>query len=256
MDFDISEPVDFLNFGNLTIADNDVFFEEDIPVKKTKLKGPKYDKQTTEFYRVTRERKLDPIMQTQLDPEFAFAFPYKWDPYTGERQGLDPDGPFYFDPDTLIKYFHTQRLKKLWVYSADEQAGYYEAYYDDAVGIGEDFYFKGRNEHHPEWDVFRLPIIDCYLTKDHNHQFITLGPKLTDDEIKEIDRLANLRPMNYQQQFCAYRPSLAEIKRCYDIAIAQRPNIGNTSGLTHDQIQEQYCLTNRSAVDKLVKIKG
>ena len=34
-----------------------------------------------------------------------------------------------------------------------------------------------------------MPIIDCYLDKEHNSQYITMGPILTIAEIKMIEKL-------------------------------------------------------------------
>src|SRR5947209_5077955 len=65
-----------------------------------------YNHRTMEFYRVARLRKMDPIIYQDLDDRSAFVFADEWDPYTGERLGKDPYGPFYFNPDNLIRYFY------------------------------------------------------------------------------------------------------------------------------------------------------
>jgi len=242
----------------MNTCDDDYIDFTDTPIlQEHTLIQPKYDIATTEKYRVLRKIKYDPITYTELTPDIAFQFPYKWDPYTGERKELDIDGPLYFDPDILIKHFHTKRLDKLWKEPIDEQGGYYSGYYDDAVGLGEDFNFTGRGGSHPEWYLFRLPIIDCYLTIDHNKQFITLGPKLTNNEIKQIDELANLRPDNYFKLFGCKRPSLTLIKQLYDNAISQNPkmldkyiiNKNNTTQEINDNLNRKY-------VDALKKISG
>ena len=244
-DNDLELRVDFSSYNDIPI------------VKKTENKHEiKYDHDTREKYRVLRFRKMDPIIFMQIPDEYAFKFKYKWDPYTGERQEEDPNGPLYFDPDLLIKHFYTKRLNKLWVAPKDEyNGGYFHGYYDDGVGSGEDFHLIGRGSH-PEWYLFRLPIIDCYLTEDHNKQFITFGPKLTDDEIAEIERLANLRINNYRELFHFNRPSITKIKKIYDIAIAVRPSLENIELIDHDKIQEYYNKINRDAVDQLVGMKG
>lgn len=221
--------------------------------KKTKeIPKIEYDFETTEKYKAFRRRKMDPINYMEIDPENAFTFEEKWDPYTGQRGDKDSDGALFFDPDILIKYFHTKRYYKLFVPPSSEGSGLYEGYYDDGVGAGEDFYISGRG-HHPEWYIFRLPIIDCYLTKDHNKQFITFGPRLTDEEIKQIDMLASKRPDNYKKLFGYDRPSLFEMKKLYDVAICSDP-ISNYNNLT--QNKEIPMKINRLAVDKLVKMKG
>lgn len=213
-----------------------------------------YDKETVQKYRILRKMKMDPITLMELDNDQCFKFKYKWDPYTGERLEEDNDGALCFDPDILIKHFYTKRLDKLWVAPIDETQGYYEGYYDDCVGAGEQFYISGRGPH-PEWYIFRLPIIDCYLTKDHNKQYITLGPKLTDEEIKEIEEKANLKPNNYKNLFGNSRPSIIEMKRLYDISISKEPSIliDNPSS---SEDKSEYARINRDAVNSLINIKG
>lgn len=238
----------------------------DEPIKKvtpeSQNKPPQieYDKTTIEKYRVFRLRKMDPIAYTETEDEYAFQFKYIWDPYTGERKDtVDAFGPLYFDPDILIKHYFTKILSKLWVQPSDEKGGFYEGYYDDGAGAGEDFFVAGRG-HHPEWYLFRLPIIDCYLTKDHNKQYITFGPKLTDEEVSEIDTLANKRPDNFKHLFGHHRPSLVEMKKLYDQAISKTPIISltheETIVLSTEQLQILYNQANRAAIDKLVKISG
>ncbi|QKF94038.1 hypothetical protein QKU48_gp0580 [Fadolivirus algeromassiliense] len=216
-----------------------------------------YDEDTKERYRVLRLRKMDPIALVDLDPNYSFPFSHKWDPYTGERKGKDENGALWFDPDILIKHFYTKRLNKLWIKESDENGGYFQGIYDDGVGAGEDFFLTARG-HHPEWYLFRLPIIDCYLTKSHNTQIITFGPKLTEDEITEIERLANLRPNNYRNLFGYNRPSLSEMKRLYDIAIAKIPRVDpdDIANMTQNELTQYYNKLNRQAVDTLMKMKG
>jgi len=239
------EDIDFSSFAT-TICD---------PVAKTN--GLDYDKMTNEYYRVLRKRKLDPVLQYELEEQYAFAFPYKWDPYTGERSTeLDEYGPIYFDPDVLIKHFHSQRLRKLW----NESDKNYEGHYDDAVGIGEDFYLTSRGNH-PEWYLFRLPILDCYLTKDHNQQYITMGPILTNAELIEIEHKAHLNHYHYYELFGTSRPSLSNIKKFYTNSISKIPSsedlgLGTELPCEEDKKQEIYEKLNRYAVDQLRKIRG
>lgn len=252
---------DFVDFGeedddfNVNFTDNDPNKEEKqnkvIPITYD------YDESTTEKYRVLRSRKMDPISYVPLDEKFSFKFSYKWDPYTGERSTeKDPNGPLCFDPDILIKHFHTKRIDKLWVNPKDDNGGYYQGYYDDGVGAGEEFYVGGRG-HHPEWYLFRLPIIDCYLTKSNNTQFITFGPKLTDAEVKEIQEIANRRPDNYKRQFGYNRPSIVEMKKLYDIAINPKPNWPDFTDYQTDEPKEIiYAKMNRKAVDILNQMRG
>lgn len=237
----------------------------ELPKKIDKVPEIVYDYTTREKYKAFRVRKMDPILLIDLDDQYAFKFKYKWDPYTGEKligQNKefikDENGPLYFDPDALIKNYHVKRLDKLWVKPSDEQNGYYEGHYDDAVGAGEDFHVSGRG-FHPEWYIFRIPLIDCYLTENHNNQHITFGPKLTDDEIIEIERLANLRPNNYKQMYGYDRPSLSLMKRLYDNAISKTPSLllnPDSGKISKVELQEYYNKANRKAVDQLIKIKG
>jgi hypothetical protein len=204
-----------------------------------------YDDRTLEYYRVIRQSKMDPFLQEELTDETAFVFPYKWDPLTGERGDIDPIGALYFDPDYLIKYFHINRMNHLWVQPSDESGGYYEGYFADGVGCGEQFFIPGRG-HHPEWYLFRLPINDCYITKGQSKQYITMGPKLTDNDIKEIYEKANRRPNHYQESFGRNRPNLLNMKKYYDQAISLEPEIHDK--INGDKTKEN---ANRYAVSKL-----
>jgi hypothetical protein len=229
------------------------FIDQETPKENLKAPTIEYDHYTKEKYRVMRKRIMDPITYVDLNERYSFKFPYKWDPYTGERLEKDEDGPLYFDPDILIKYFHTKRLDKLWVKPSDEQGGYFSGYYDDGLGAGEEFFVAGRGEH-PEWYLFRIPIIDCYLTKDHNKQVITFGPKLTDEEVDEIDRIAQLRPDNYKSMYGCNRPSLKKMKELYDNAISKTPNISSAVQIIN--LKQAYFEANKQAVDSLIKMKG
>ena len=253
----------FVDFSNDELSVN---FAElmALPEKKNEISEIKYDHTTREKYKACRHRKMDPILLVDLEDQYAFKFKYKWDPYTGERlldkNGKwieDENGPLCFDPDVLIKNYFVKRLDKLWVKPSDDQNGYYEGYYDDSVGAGSDFYLSGRG-YHPEWYIFRIPIIDCYLTEDHNNQYITFGPKLTDDEINELEKLANLRPNNYKQMYGYTRPSLLLMKKLYDNAISKTPRLENINinTIPKDDLQTYYNRENRLCVDQLVKLKG
>lgn len=250
-----------IKFDEILLDDDTVIFEdikEEPKLKIEELKKPNYDNTTLEKYRVFRLRKMDPISYTETEDDYAFKFPYVWDPYTGERKTLlDEFGPLYFDPDVLIKYYFTKILTKLWVQPSDENGGYYEGYYDDGAGAGEDFYLPSRG-YHPEWYLFRLPIPNCYLTKENNSQFITFGPKLTDDEVIEIDRLANSRPDNFKEMFGHNRPSLFEMKKLYDQAISKIPTLPNIpllkEGGSEEELKILYNKANRMAIDSLVKL--
>jgi len=179
-----------------------------------------------------RNKNLDPILQLELPLDNfklsnVFKFKYKWNPYTGERMGIDQNGYLSFDPDTLIYYFYNNRLNYLWEKSSDLN---YSDYYGDAMGNGPEFNINGRGSH-PDWYLFRLPIIDCYLNNGHCHQAVTMGPILSDKEIKEIDRIAKQYKNNYFKRFNRKRPSLFKMKILYDQAINKNPDLGINSDL-------------------------
>lgn len=215
-----------------------------------------FDKRTSEYYRILRFRKMDPIMCIELDDNKCFKFNNKWDPYTGERLDEDKDGPLCFHPDFLIHYFYTKRLNNLWVNSVDHVNYHYQGYYDIAVGAGEDIYIESRG-YCPDKYLFRLPINDCYLTNDHNQNIITMGPKLTDSEIQQIDKLAELYGNNYKNIFGRNRPSLKLMKYYYDQAISKTPDLQGTdiSNLSCSELQSIREKYNRIYVDSLKKIK-
>jgi hypothetical protein len=250
-------------------------FKVVVPEKKTLVLGTKnadtkskslykkngsiieYNQTTMEYYRVLRERKMDPITFGELNESTAFKFDYEWDAYTGERLNKDPYGALHFDPDGLIRYFYVNRLRELWVEPVDDLTnnGYFEGYYDIAVGAGEDMYVPSRG-HHPERYLFRVPIFDCYITNDHKESFITFGPKLTDDEIKEIDRLALLNGSSYQLKYKKQRPSLFKMKQLYDQAISKTPDIeelqeSKSKKILELDVQQLSERANRLAVDRL-----
>jgi hypothetical protein len=248
-EFEIDYNLLNFNFVNFTVSSIS-------SVKEETLVEPKYNKEyedrTTEYYKTLRFRKMDPLINIDLEDDNSFKFKYTWDPYTGERKESDPYGPLYFDPDSLIHYYYINRLKNLWNEPVDETGGYYEGYYDMLVGSGENINIVGRGEC-PEKYLFRIPIIDCYLEKDYNKSIITMGPRLTDDEAKEIDRIAQKNPSNYKQMFRKNRPSLYEMKKLYDEAINLNPSINLISkhNYSEEEIKELKYKANCKAVDKL-----
>jgi hypothetical protein len=199
-----------------------------------------YDEQTTEFYKNMRVNKYNVINHDifSYDINRAFQFEHMWDPYTGEIKEKDIFGPLCFDPDELIHFYYKRRLKLLWNESKDEAGGFYEGFYGDAVGSGENINIPGRGLH-PELYLFRLPIDDCYLPKDSDLSIITMGPKLSQENIKHIDFLAETyHTKNYYNNHRKQRPTLQKIMELYNIAIDNR-------------IDEK---TNREAVSKLASM--
>ncbi len=247
IDFDLNMLEELESYGNGE-SNNINTFEEVIAYKTD------YEDRTTEYYKTLRFRKMDPISNIDLNDNNSFKFQHMWDPYTGERKEKDPFGPLYFDPDALIHYYYLNRLKNLWNEPVDENGGYYEGYYDMLVGTGENISIVGRGDC-PEKYLFRIPIIDCYLEKDYNKSFITMGPKLTDDEAKLIDEIARKNPNNYKLMFKKHRPSLFDMKKYYDIAISKNPDISQLKDknkiYTDEELNELKYKASCNAVDKL-----
>lgn len=212
-----------------------------------------YDDTTCVYYKQHRIKKIDPIMFDVLNDKSSFKFSDMWDPNTGNRIGIDPFGPLYFNPINLLNHFYHSRLNGLWIESNDG----YEGYYGDIVGAGEDIAL-GRGIY-PERYLFRLPISNCYLKKGHNMSIITMGPKLTNREICELDRLINKYWSNDQLYERVYKKigSLYKMKCYYDIALAQDPVNMDLSGvelgngeLMLKQENPNLCL-NRTSVEVL-----
>lgn len=236
---------DFIEFE---LEDNSTQFNVSFQDDKTLTDDTKkhkyeenFDSNTTSYYVGTRITKMDPITFDNYNNNF-FKFSEMWDPYTGERKEVDPHGPLCFNPCNLIKFFHLRRLDGLWKKESNDNTGIYQGYYDDAVGAGENIEIKGRGMF-PERYLFRLPIYDCYLTDDHNSNFITMGPVLTENEIIKIDELAKLldnTTLSYKNLHGTERPSLHKIMMLYKQAIA-------------NDIPDKD-KKNREAVDALKKI--
>ena len=133
----------------------------------------------------------------------------------------------------------------------------YEGRYDDAMGAGEDGFVVSRG-FHPEWYLFRLPIPNCYLTPDHNQQFITMGPKLTTDELIEIEGLAIKYWSNeYKKEYKAPMPSVLSMLEFYTQAISINPlNEGDWTEESEITREEAIYKINTRAVDSLRQMKG
>lgn len=252
--------------------DNELFidFEETEPViennKQIKKYEENYDEYTTDLYFVMREKKYNVISHDAFDCDTnkVFMYKYMWDPYTGEKKKEDPIGPLYFHPDDLIYFFYTRRKKLLWIEPKDIvhglNEGVYEGYYGDGLGSGENINIIGRGEY-PELYLFRLPIDDCYLPPDSDRSIITMGPKLSDGEIKLIEDLAeDHHKFNYQNFYGKKRPSLTLMKNLYDTAISKTPDISKYLGdkkeneLSHEELFELRNKANRDAVNALISL--
>ncbi|AYV80026.1 MAG: hypothetical protein Gaeavirus6_1, partial [Gaeavirus sp.] len=172
-----------------------------------------YDKTTTEYYGLMRKNKIDPIMHDEIPEDLIFEFKDKWNPLTGQRESTDASGPLCFNALNLYEYYFINRLNGLWTSSTSE----YEGFYGDSIGRGQDIKINAVVSC-PERYLYRLPIIDCYLKKNHNHSIITMGPKLLDDEIALIDELVS-------NHVGSDRPTLKVLKELYDSALDSEPDL-------------------------------
>jgi hypothetical protein len=225
------------------------------PIKKYTVD---YDDTTCLYYKSHRIQRTDPITFEELNENNSFKILQMWDPYTGTRTENDPFGPIYFHPMNLLQHFYVNRLNGLWIDQSDEDDGLYAGYFGDAVGGGEDYEIVGRGIY-PEKYLFRLPIPNCYLKKDHDMNIITMGPKLTNEEICSIDKMIEKEWTFHKLYKKIYKRigSLQNMKIYYDIAISKDPikldlsilNIKKKNEITK---QENYNLNlNRMAVEKL-----
>tara|TARA_B100000424_G_C22873154_1_gene464960 strand:- start:489 stop:1082 length:594 start_codon:yes stop_codon:yes gene_type:complete len=196
---------------------------------------------------------MDPLIRIPLPiikNKKVYEYKYCWDPLTGEILGLDPRGPLYFDPDTLIHYFYTNRLKYLW----NDGDINFTGSYGDGLGNGPHFNIPGRGIS-LHYYLFRLPIPDAYCD-NINTQQITIGPILGLDEIVKIYNLSLEYGDNYKNTFGRERPNLLEIYDLYNDAIRKNTidiNLQNTLLLTDEELENNKYLPNKLAVDKLRK---
>ena len=196
--------------------------------------------------------QIDPILLEKLPlkrnkPVFNYA--WEWDPMSGERLNLATDGGLFFDPDTLIHYFYTLRLNNLWCSSMDD----YAPFYGDALGTGPQFYIKGRG-FHPEWYLFRLPLMYKYLPEGLSLQIPTLMPPLSEADLTLIDHMGDKYGRSYKKRFGRDRPSLVKMKALYEVATDPFPKIQMSAKETLQNATkaEKYRRRkNKEAVDEL-----
>ena len=152
------------NFIDVTISENG-----SQNIIKSKDNNYNFDRLTTETYKVMRELELDPITHEKIPTDLDFNFEYMWDPITGERLDKDPFGSFHFNVLNLAKNFYYNRLRMVWIEGDTIDGIKYEGYYGDGICSGEDLYVSSRGIS-THMHLFRLPIIDCYLTKEFNEK--------------------------------------------------------------------------------------
>lgn len=233
--------------------------------RKIKKNGKVYNKLLKECmlgnhikdnYTEVRGKTIDPLTFLNL-PLVAnkklYKYEYCWDPLDGSIIGKDPRGPLYFDPDTLVHYFYTNRIRYLWVDGDNNFTGRY----DDGVGNGPDFYINGRG-YSPHYYLFRLPIPDAYCDSISKQQ-TTIGPILDYNDIKNIYKLSKTYGNNYENLFGFKRPNLIEIYNLYHKAIEKVEYDYDSSfyesfyelGLSKKDVEENKFLFNRNAVNSL-----
>lgn len=254
---DFEEDNSFINYT----TNNETINKETIKYKQ------EYDEYTTQLYKNMREKKYNVISHDSFNCDFdrIFQYHHMWDPYTGHKNDIDPFGPLCFHPDELINWFYTRRKKMLWIEQVNithgPESGLYEGYYGDGLGSGENIHIVSRGEF-PELYLFRLPIDDCYLPPDFDRSIITMGPRLTDEEIKNIEELAEkYHNSNYTNLYGKKRPSIVLMKQLYDIAISKTPNITpyleeneKENSLSSERLAELRGRANREAVNQLVRL--
>lgn len=210
--FDEHSFIDFSNINNIGNINNNNNNNNSI------INNYNYDKTTTETYKVMRELCLDPITHEKVPPNLDFKFEFMWDPITGERLAKDPYGPFHFNVLTLAKNFYYNRLRMLWTDGETIDNIKYEGYYGDGLCSGDDIFIpsRGISKH---MHLFRLPIIDCYLQPNFDYSVITMGPRLTDEEINNIqDIIDNYYKITKKNNT---NINLKKIKNLYNIAISK-----------------------------------
>ncbi len=162
---------------------------------------------------------------------------YKIDPLTDQQI-----------PEHLIIEF-----KNIWNPPQNQFQGYYGEY----LGGGSSLEIKSRGTN-PEKYLYRLPIIDCYLPLGHNLATITMGPKLTDEQIELIDGIVS----KYHKNKNNFTP-LKTLKEYYDNAICSESELAINSNAKTWFKSNNYKLDkkehlekfNRFNVDKLVNLK-
>lgn len=209
------------------------------------------DKHIIDNYDSFRSNKKDPLTHMNLPlikGKPLFEYKHCWNPLSGEIIGKDPRGSLYFDPDTLIHYFYTNRLRYLW----NEGDFQYSGNYGDGLGNGPDFHIPGRG-YSLHYYLFRLPINDAFCDNLSKQQ-TTIGPKLDFQDIIKLYELSSYYGDNYHKLFGTQRPNIIEIYELYHEAIKKNTvdiNLQNELFLSREDIENNKFMSNKLAVDKL-----
>lgn len=217
--------------------------------KRTESYLVKYNNETEFDFKALRKSKQDPITSECFNnmEETAYIFDYMWDPYSGIRTEKDPFGGIYFNPINLIYHWYIHRLDNLWIKESDETNGYWSGVPGDMFGTGENCFIPGRG-HFPDKYLFRIPIKNCYIPiENRKSQAVTMGPKLSDEEIQKIYDIAkNHWEEEYILRFRKKMPNLVKMKQMYDLAIQINP-LGDSA------TDEENYAENKKGVDWLLK---
>ena len=232
------------------------------PIKQTSKLGLYFKKEyekvflPKDSYIQYRNKKVDPLLMINLpviNRKPLFKFEYKWNPYSGKRLEKDPRGKLYFDPDCLIHYFYSNRLNHLWIPQTEEYTGHY----GDAIGNGPDFNVPGRGKH-PDWYLFRLPLLDGYIETNNCGQAVTLGPKLLFKEIEQIHKFALTYKNNFYKTYGYPRPNLIYLYVIYHQAISKHPNLSISKDLDEnldsETRKELELIENQQSINLLKSI--
>ena len=207
------------------------------------------DNNIRDNYTGFHNNKIDPLIKVPIpliEKKPVYEYKYCWEPLTGEIIDIDPRGPLFFDPDTLIHYFYVNRLKYLW----NEGDGGFTGSYGDGLGNGPDFNIPGRGLS-LHYYLFRLPLSDAYCDNLAKQQ-ITVGPVLTYKDIEKIYNLSKTYGDNYMNLYGRDRPNLLEIYELYHNAILNNQIDSEIEAiLSKEEIEKNKYLLNKMAVDKL-----
>ena len=154
----------------------------------------------------------------------------------------------YFDPDSLVHYFYTNRLRYLW----NEGDINFSGNYGDALGNGPDFYIPGRG-YSLHYYLFRLPINDAFCDTLSKQQ-TTIGPILNFDDIFNLYQLSCSYGDNYKNLYGIDRPNILDIYTLYHEAIKKNiidKKLQDDLLLSREDIENNKFISNKLAVDKL-----
>jgi len=220
-------------------------------VYKKLLKECLVEKHIIDNYYNFRNVYMDPLLHLKLplqNNKPLFEYKYCWEPLTGEVLDIDPRGSLYFDPDSLVHYFYTNRLRYLW----NEGDINFSGNYGDALGNGPDFYIPGRG-YSLHYYLFRLPINDAFCDTLSKQQ-TTIGPILNFDDIFNLYQLSCSYGDNYKNLYGIDRPNILDIYTLYHEAIKKNiidKKLQDDLLLSREDIENNKFISNKLAVDKL-----